>query len=428
MHLHKLCVLLALSAFILPSTLDAQRKKKDDEKWKEDPYTKNDEAAMKKAGYVSFGPFGWGDNHGTTEILAMFPEVKLRFVETAHFKIGSSLPTYSLPKGNKASVKLEKKILAAELKRLKKKLPSVKSRYRKLDPWLRLHLYAQRLEETYADFSERIGVTDADFPTEAKQRIANASGSKPGEAYMGQGPYLGMRGKFLILLMKKGGNLNRYAAKARGTTFQAKGKPDPQRYYFTKTGSLFFGTACECGKGSLFSDHALHCHVVFNTVQSLVDGYKDFFFALPVWSREGLSHWYLRNIDPKEHCFTGMKGRSNEQRYGHDWDVKTKKRLRHDDYTPGKEVLEYMKFEELTFGDHMAIWSRMDYLQSLGSEKFAKFLGLMKDAIKVEAGKNPTEDQVRAQQRSALKAAYGFDYDGFDTAWKAFVKKTYPNK
>ena len=56
------------------------------------------------------------------------------------------------------------------------------------------------------------------------------------------------------------------------------GAPEPQRTYFTKVDSLFFGTACECAEKALYNDHDLHCHVVFNTVQSMVDGYKAFFY------------------------------------------------------------------------------------------------------------------------------------------------------
>jgi hypothetical protein len=35
---------------------------------------------------------------------------------------------------------------------------------------------------------------------------------------------------------------------------------------------------------------------------------------------------------------------------------------------------------------------------------------------------------IHARQEKALKDAFGFDYAGFDAAWKAYVLKTYPNK
>jgi hypothetical protein len=412
----------------------AQKKKVKFKKgyWKTDPYTLNDPAMMKKAGYVSYGPFMWGDDHDTIEIKKMFPHLKMLFVETAHFKIAIALGNYKLPKGKDRKRALEKQILKTQLKALKKIMPRIKPTTRELDPWLRLHIYAHRLELIYADFCTRVGVTDADFPKTGSKRISrfdkpNRLGNQDPVEYMGQGPYLGMRGKFLVMLMTKGGDLNRYVARAR-SGFQAKGAPTPQRHYFTKVGSLFFGTACECAENNLYNDHALHCHLIFNTVHSLIDGYKDYFFSLPVWNREGLSHWYLLRIDETEYCFTDVKGRSNKKRYGAKWPVRIKKRLKHDDFTPAAELMKFMAFDELTFGDHLAAWSRMDFLQTLGHEKFAKYMGALKNKIEVPSRKQPRTEQILAQQEKALQDAYGFDYAGFDAAWKEFVLKTYPNR
>lgn len=105
----------------IPSVCHAQKRKAPNYKagyWKTDPYTKNDKAVMKKLGYKSFGPFPWGDDHSSADIAKMFPDRKLLFVETAHFRIVSSLPAYAMPRG----AKLEKKILKADLTELKKSL------------------------------------------------------------------------------------------------------------------------------------------------------------------------------------------------------------------------------------------------------------------------------------------------------------------
>ena len=87
-----------------------------------------------------------------------------------------------------------------------------------------------------------------------------------------------------------------------------------------------------------------------------------------------------------------------------------------------------MAFDDLTFGDHLASWSRIDFLFSLGDAKFAHFMSIMKTKIPVAAGKIPDTKQVLAQQLEALEEAYGFDPAAFDTAWKGFVLATYPNK
>ena len=99
-----------LALVLLAGGVEAQRGGKKKDAWRQDPYTKNDPAAMAKAGYVSFGPFTWGDDHDTLQIEHILgDEVKLRWIETAHFKIGSSLPEYSVPRDEKEERKRQRK-------------------------------------------------------------------------------------------------------------------------------------------------------------------------------------------------------------------------------------------------------------------------------------------------------------------------------
>ncbi len=81
------------------SILDAQRKNKLPPRWKIDPYTKNDPERMRKAGYVSFGPFEFGEL-GSKNITSEHVEdhlfyARIIWVETAHFRIGSTLTPWS---------------------------------------------------------------------------------------------------------------------------------------------------------------------------------------------------------------------------------------------------------------------------------------------------------------------------------------------
>ncbi|MEE2886906.1 MAG: hypothetical protein VX951_05695, partial [Planctomycetota bacterium] len=151
------------------------------EAWKKDPYTKGDPAVMRKLGYASFGPIPWGDDHDSRKIHDMMPEAKILWLETAHFRIGSSLGALKMPKSSVA-----RRRLLAEIKLLAKKLPGVKSKPRVLSRWLRLHMYADRLERLYADWQSILGVTDRDFPKADAPPPANA------RDYMGRGPHLGM--------------------------------------------------------------------------------------------------------------------------------------------------------------------------------------------------------------------------------------------
>ncbi|HMQ23572.1 MAG TPA: hypothetical protein PKE00_13830, partial [Planctomycetota bacterium] len=95
------------------------------DKWRIDPYTKNDPAAMEKAGYVRFHPMPFGEQAGvevsTEKIEEELGDAKVRWVETAHFRIGSTLPAFLIP-ASERKIKLK---IEAELERLAKKLPNV---------------------------------------------------------------------------------------------------------------------------------------------------------------------------------------------------------------------------------------------------------------------------------------------------------------
>ena len=65
-----------LLPLLLPGSLLAQA----DEAWRQDPYTKADPAAMKKAGYTSFGPFTWGDDHDSRLIHKMLTHARILWI------------------------------------------------------------------------------------------------------------------------------------------------------------------------------------------------------------------------------------------------------------------------------------------------------------------------------------------------------------
>ena len=132
-----LCGLLALLAH------PAVAQDKDEEREK-DPWTKNVPAAMEAAGILRFGNFAWGDGHGTSAIEETLGDMNLLWAETPHFRIASTLGEYSIPNGDRR----QKKKLREELEELALILPNLNPRkIRKLDPWLRLHLWATRLED-----------------------------------------------------------------------------------------------------------------------------------------------------------------------------------------------------------------------------------------------------------------------------------------
>ena len=62
----RLC--LTLPVLLCVTLLPAQSRKKDDASWRKDPYTQDKEELMQAAGYISKGPFPWGDKHDSAQI------------------------------------------------------------------------------------------------------------------------------------------------------------------------------------------------------------------------------------------------------------------------------------------------------------------------------------------------------------------------
>ena len=89
----------ALLSMLLPGLGTAQSDKPDkhkpgeqkEEKWREDPYTKNDATAIKEAGYVKFAPLAWTDKYDSKRIEQALGDVKVRWIETAHCTASTTL-------------------------------------------------------------------------------------------------------------------------------------------------------------------------------------------------------------------------------------------------------------------------------------------------------------------------------------------------
>ena len=391
----------------------------------EDPYTLNDPKLMKKLGYVSFGPFDFADGATTGDIETFIREEHFLWVETAHFKIGSGLSMIRFPSKNK-----ERKKIKDELAKLGEKIPAFKKRHKYMRPWLRLHLFAARLEKLYADLSELLGVSDADFQ---KKKV------NPGDpAYMGQGPYLGQEGKFTVILFRKESGFARFFQKfADGKLYTY-----PRRHHFLKSGNIFFGSCEEFADGTLAIDAAMHGSVVYNVTQNLLNGYKMYYYNIPVWVKTGLAHYYQRKLNPKWNSFDQIKEYGASKRKEWNWKPKVRGRVKHKVFTPFSVVCKWMDYSKIEFLDHLMVWSRMDFLMSLEPEfgeaseaterkrKFATYMNLLSNLVTSdETGwHTPDAAAVLEQQTKAIQAAWGMDPEALDEAWSKFVLEKYPTR
>lgn len=383
-------------------------------KWKIDPYTKNDPKLMKKAGYVSYGPFGFGeigDKEVSTEAIEKeLGDIKLIWVETAHFKIGSALARWPIP-----TDRTVKKKLRAELAELKEKLPKVNEKTRVLDPWLRLHLFAQRVENLYKRFQQIMEVTDEDFPPKKGMLVKGR--------YMGEGPYLGQPAKYTILMCQKESDYTRYLR-----TYIGMAQTFAKRHNFKVTGSLFTGTAAELYEGSLKHDTAMHCHIMFNTIQQLINGYRMYTFDMPVWFKEGMGHYFERLVSLKYNNFDQNESNSADIRKTWKWKPKVRALVitKSDKLRSWSEMLSWRDFGQIKFTDHMVLWARMDYLFSLGDKGIRVYLDGMKGSI------DPTSQglskAILKVQREAFRNAWNGNAVKLDEKWMEYAKETYPTR
>jgi len=404
--------LLLLAILLCVAPLSAQKGKKEkanaaSKKYLEDPYTENEEAALLKAGYVANGRFHWADGHSTADIDESLGGANIVWVETAHFRYGFALPLYVV---NKSS-KLEKEKIKAELLRLNKILPNISLKAKTLDPWLRLHLYAMRAEDLYAEISNILGVTESDFPT--------GPGQLKNGVYMGEGPYLGMGAKFNLMFMGKESSLGRYRS-----GFLRNDGSEPIRHMFPRDGVLLFAVAAE--NDGMSSDTTMHCLFVYSLTMNLLNGYRYYRHALPEWMVVGMAHWQARRIDEKRNYFTRDRVFSEDDKNIWNWGPKIRARIQHEVAPSFEKVAVFKDPENMQYSEHMMAWSRVDFLMNNRPDGFKTWIHLMKEPF--EDGVTITPEMMMERQVDALQKAWGMTPEEFDTQWAAWALDFYPKK
>lgn len=381
--------------------------KKDDDEIKKlkkgDPYTKKDPAAMKALGVDGYGPFVWADHYTTTDIDKVLGEGRMLWMETEHFRLGFNLKTSPWPEVSK-----ERKAIAAECKSLNKKWRKFPSKPKKLGPWIRVHLYAQRCERAYAEFSKLVGMTDETFSKDSKT--------------IGRGPYLGLPDKFLLMMFQKKSDMSRYMSRFCNDTKA----DDSMRYFHDKTGQIVLCISQEGMEG--FDAPGLHGHMIYALWQNMLNGYRGYFYPLPLWFSTGIAHYYSRQLKTKFVNARISDTESVDRDSQNKWALKVLKRSKHKGATLSFDQLAALDdWEQFGFHAHMQSWSRIDYLMHLDKPK----VGLMIDKLKSVPGSGDWDAQGKQLQKMLPKLLFNvFDLDGetFDANWRAWVLKTYPKR
>ena len=370
---------------------------------KVDPYTKGDKQAMQRLGIVSYGPFHWADTHTSESVREALGGVDMIFLETANFRLGSTLETYKVVEDA-----LEKQFIDDELAALKKSGFKFKATS-KIDPWLRAHLYARRLEALHADFCDRFGITAADF--------GDLEASRQRGLDMGVGPYLGQKEKFTVLLTETRSALGRY--------LRAHLKIENEHSYRAPFSDCWFlGANFEAIKdGGRPLDVALYAAVASALAQNLLDAFRASNAVAPEWLRYGLAHVYARKVDPRWNQWkAGGEGDPDDKRIW-DWQPRVRGLVENEACSTWEQMLAWAKYDDISPREHMIAWSRVDWLSSRPvDERRAALLALTNP---VTGFGEERAKLARPQQLIDLTKALGQDPAALDKSWRKWVMSNY---
>lgn len=395
-----------LLALLLAAPATAQ-KLRDKKKPYNDPvqcyYCMGDAKLMEAAGVVSHGGFEFGKTDTASADRLMVSD-EIRWMETEHFRIGLALGTAKVEDRNK---------VRAECTRLAEILEEVPSKPRSMDPWLRLHLYGQRLEDQYKVMQTFLGVTDADFPAEPNA-IWNGKG-----IFWGTGPMLGMPRKFEVLMLPSEASLTRYLRESYGLTTKKT-----QRWHIVESGTL--QVTIHEQQASLKKDAALHGHVIFTSTQMMLNAFKHYSYDLPIWLMEGMGHLMERRLSPEYNTFSSSEGGAAQKTRKQDWEPPCYKLANNGKMPSFSSMVRMRDFADLDLPKHYGSWSLVDYLE----REHPGFMRKLLHAIKgmTDGGNITNGSNLADVQRNMFKSQLKMTYAQVDRAWLAWVGENYRAK
>lgn len=389
----------ALLALLLPLLPAAAPQRGDPTDPESCPYCKGDPELMARAGIVSHGGFEFASaGEDTASCDAFLATSDVYWIESAHFEIGFALGSYPVKQK-------EKKKVRAELQQLAEVLPNVDPRAKVLDPWLRVHLFAQRCEGVWDRFLELMQVEESDFP----------DGSEPwmlGTPYFGEGPYVGQKGKYEVLLVETEAEHVAFLRDQYGLSIKKT-----QRWNVGDRDTITVNIHLR--QGDLRVDTALHGHLAFNLAHNLLDGFKHYSYDTPLWIHEGLAHFIEREVSIEYNSFDSTEGAIAEETRKKKWMPEVRKLIQRDEVPRMSELVGLQSYASFELPHHYTTWSMVDYLVREHPEGFARFNGLL-HGRKTEEGMADGSN-LRDAHRTLFRECFGMGYSQFDQAWRDWV-------
>ncbi|MEW6072203.1 MAG: hypothetical protein AB1726_06340, partial [Planctomycetota bacterium] len=364
-----------------------------------DPYTKGTPEAQRAAGIVSLGGFEFALTD-TAGIDAFLAAADIRWIETAHFEIGMGLGAYKVPEK-------EAKAIRAELEALAAVLPGVDPTAKLIDPWLRAHLYAQRAERAYARFVEIFGLGDTQFPDAQHPWMIDTP-------YLGEGPHLGQKGKFEVLLLPSEAWHSDFLHEQFGLQ-----REQSQRWNIIERDSLL--VAIHTKQGDLRSDVACHCHLVFNLAHLMLDGYKHYSYDTPFWLLEGLGHFMEREIDPTHNTFDAAEGSLAVESRKSNWDAEAAKLVRSGEAPSIAELVQLKSYADFEMRHHVVAWSMTKYLIEERRAGYTAVTAALHGRKNAEGF--PDGSDLPGVLRAAVREHLGQTYAELEAAWTEWARK-----
>lgn len=399
---------IALAVSVLCGTAHAVQEKEIDEKEgmevfeEEDPYTKGDAELVKALGYVKLGHGKWHGGDDTKALQQNMGGIEMLFVETEHFRIASSLGTYEIPNNREERDKIK-----AEIKRLKQKLGRIKVPKNELDPWLRLHLYAQRVEDLYAAFCADFGLTPEDFGPLV--------------------PHMGYPQKIRVVVCQRKSEFGRYVRHYHDSTVEYSYRNISPRDSLAVAANLEALTEGWEREDDVPFDTFLHNIVVSSLTTTFMDSHNGTAYTAPRWFVYGMSHWHLRRVDPHWTYADGRQPGQGEDKEQWDWEPRVYKLVKNEFFAGAQDMFAWKDYPDLHQRDHMISWSKTEFLMTeLEGDRKAFLNAVCRQLSKY--GSNIGDQGLMERQVTALQECFGLTPEEFDAAWSKWVLKNYRRK
>jgi hypothetical protein len=365
------------------------------------PYTKGERELEKKLGYARVGPMPWRGAADSRAVQENCGGVPMIFVETEHFRIASTLNTYRIPNDRDERARLKE-----EIDRLEEKVGRLKAPKRELDPWLRVHLFAQRAEDVYREFHEDWGIDPA--------------------SYSAQGPHLGYPNKILLLLCERKSEYGRYL----------KIYEDSEVEYSYRTGWSGEGMIVCVSSEAITENWKDEKEMPFDSMltglvrcclaANLIDCWNGNLFRAPTWLVYGYAHIVQKRFDSRFPFFDGRTTIYGLEDDKTEWKPRVRNLVGNDFFASSPKMFGWTKYGDLNQRDHIVSWSKLSYLLEERDGDRAAFLTAC--CPRAKYGSEPDAEARAALQAAALEEHFGLTPAGLDEEWARWVKKTYPRK